>query len=109
MTQLPIPVHVGSEPPEQWDDIEARQRKFGEDAAPWLRDKRRPAVASESLNWSGLGFEPRWIGFDAADCAAALAVAQPDPGRAPALVAVGAPAGKAPIVRSLLLGHDLLR
>lgn len=29
MTQLPIPVHVGSEPPAWWDDIEAGQREFG--------------------------------------------------------------------------------
>lgn len=72
MTQLPIPASVGSEPPERWDDIEARQRQFGEDAGPWLRDKRRPAVANPSLDWSGLGFEPRWVGFDTADCAAAL-------------------------------------
>lgn len=72
MTQLPIPVHVGSEPPEHWDDIEARQREFGEDAAPWLQQQRRPAVAMLDLDWSGFGFEPRWVGFDSADCAVAL-------------------------------------
>ena len=72
MTQLPIPVHVGSEPPGSWDDIEARQRGFGEDASPWLQRKRRPAVARAGLDWGALGFEPRWVGFDAADCAAAL-------------------------------------
>ena len=72
MTQLPIPVHVGSEPPEQWDDIEERQREFGEDAHSSLRDRRRPTVASRDLAWSGIGFEPRWLRFDAADCAAAL-------------------------------------
>lgn len=72
MTQLPIPVHVGSESPERWDDIEARQREFGDDAHSSLRDKRRPTVASHDLDWRGVGFEPRWLGFDAADCAAAL-------------------------------------
>ena len=72
MTQLPVPVHVGSEPPESWDDIEARQREFGKDASPWLQEKRRPAVARADLDWSALGFEPRWVGFDTADCAAAL-------------------------------------
>jgi hypothetical protein len=72
MTQLPIPVHVGSEPPESWDDIEARQRESGEDAAPSLQEQRRPAIAEATLDWSALGFEPRWIGFDTGDCAAAL-------------------------------------
>jgi hypothetical protein len=72
MTQLPIPVHVGSEPPESWDDVEARQREFGEDASPPLQKQRRPAVARPTLDWSGLGFEPRWVGFDTADCVAAL-------------------------------------
>jgi hypothetical protein len=72
MTQLPIPVHVGSEPPESWDDVEARQREFGEDAAPRLQKQRRPTVARATLDWSALGFEPRWLGFDTADCVAAL-------------------------------------
>ena len=72
MTQLPIPVHVGSEPPSSWDDIEARQREFGDEASPSLQNQRRPAVASPSLDWEALGFEPRWVGFDTADCAAAL-------------------------------------
>lgn len=72
MSQLPIPVHVGSEPPASWDDIEARQKEFGEDAAPWLQKQRRPALARPDLDWDGVGFEPRWVGFDTADCAAAL-------------------------------------
>lgn len=72
MTQLPIPVQVGSEAPEQWDETEDLQRQYGENAAPYLRDKRRPAVAQPELNWSALGFEPRWVGFDTADCAVAL-------------------------------------
>jgi hypothetical protein len=72
MTQLPIPVHVGTEPPEHWDDIEARQREYGDEAAPWLQNQRRPMVASPTLDWAALGFEPRWVGFDTADCAVAL-------------------------------------
>jgi hypothetical protein len=72
MTQLPIPVHVGTEPPGSWDDIEARQREYGDQATPWLRQKRRPAVASPSIDWEATGFEPRWVGFDAADCTVAL-------------------------------------
>lgn len=72
MTQLPVPVHVGSESPESWDDIEARQREFGDDASPWLQNKRRPAIAKRTLDWDTVGFEPRWVGFDTADCAVAL-------------------------------------
>lgn len=72
MTQLPIPVNVGSGPPEYWDDIEARQRQYGEEAAPWLQEQRRPAIAGPALNWAALGLEPRWVGSDTADCAAAL-------------------------------------
>ena len=72
MSQLPIPVHVGYEPPASWDDIEARQKESGEDAAPWLQKQRRPALAEAALDWDGLGFEPRWVGFDTADCVAAL-------------------------------------
>lgn len=72
MTQLPIPVHVGSEPPEHWDDIEARQREYGDEAAEWLQKQRRPAIAKLDLDWSALSFEPRWVGFDTADCAVAL-------------------------------------
>ncbi|MFK5582449.1 hypothetical protein [Serinicoccus sp. LYQ131] len=37
-----------------------------------MQKQRRPALAQASLDWSGLGFEPRWVGFDAADCATAL-------------------------------------
>jgi hypothetical protein len=51
----------------------ARQREYGEDASRWLRERRRPPVASATLEWDAFGFEPRWVGFDAADCAAALA------------------------------------
>ena len=72
MTQLPIPIHVGSEPPEYWDDVEARQRQFGDEASPWLQKQRRLTVASPTVDWGGFGFEPRWVGFDTADCAAAL-------------------------------------
>jgi hypothetical protein len=72
MTRLPIPIHVGSEPLDHWDDVEARQRQFAEEAAPWLQKQRRPAIASPTLDWAALGFEPRWVGFDTVDCAVAL-------------------------------------
>lgn len=72
MMQISIPVHVGFEPPAHWDDIEDRQRQYGEDAAPLLQNQRRPAIAKPDLEWDRLGFEPRWVGFDTVDCAAAL-------------------------------------
>ncbi|WP_420366502.1 hypothetical protein AAEP80_07050 [Curtobacterium sp. L3-7] len=67
---VPLPVQVGSRPPEEWDKIEAQQQH--EDASPYLMDQRRPAIADPNLPWSELGFEPRWISFDSAACVAAL-------------------------------------
>src|SRR6188472_3498963 len=48
---LAIPVHVGSEPYAYWDDIEARQEQHGDDAAPSLRNARRPPLAEPGLDW----------------------------------------------------------
>lgn len=76
MTQLPIPVHAGSEAPEYWDDVEARQKQYGGDAAPWLQKQRRSAIAKPDLDWNALGFEPRWVGSDTADCVVALQPSQ---------------------------------
>lgn len=72
MTQLPIPVHVGSETLDRWDEIEAAQQEAGDEAGPYLRNQRRPSIADPDLDWTGLGFDPRRIGSDTADCAAAL-------------------------------------
>lgn len=72
MSQLLVPVHIGSEPPEFWDDIESRQRKQRKSAGAWLRDRHRPTIAQPSIDLTSFGFEPRWIGYDAADCAVAL-------------------------------------
>ena len=72
MTQLPIPIHVGSEPPSSWDDIESRQKESGQESSVWLGTAARPAVAGTTIDWGSNGFEPRWVGFDAADCVAAL-------------------------------------
>jgi hypothetical protein len=121
MTPLLIPVLVGSDPPASWDDIEARQREHGEDASRWIREKRRPPVASATLEWDALGFEPRWVDFDTADCAAALAPsvysglgadefnrfrkrAESDGELALVISPVGQPDGGAP--RSVLSQHD---
>ena len=52
MTQLPIPVHVGSQPPTSWDDIETRQNEYGEDAAPGFRSSADPR--SPALPWTGV-------------------------------------------------------
>lgn len=72
MTHIPIPVHVGSEPPAHWDDVEERQQLYKEEASQHLLDMRRPALARPELDWDSLGFEPRWVGFDTADCVVAL-------------------------------------
>jgi hypothetical protein len=67
-----IPVQVGSQSPSHWDAIEAQQREAGEMANGWLRSQRRPAIAAGDLGWESLGIQPRWIGLDSADSAAAL-------------------------------------
>lgn len=67
-----IPLHIGVHPPTHWDDIEVRQREHGEDAGRYLRDQRRPPVASTSVDWVALGFDPRWVGDDAAECVVAI-------------------------------------
>jgi hypothetical protein len=72
MTQLPIPVHVRTHPPKYWDDIEGRQHQYGDEAAPWPQNQRRPVVAKPTLGWDALGFEPHWVGFDTSGCAVAL-------------------------------------
>ena len=72
MSQRAVPVHVGSEPPAYWDDVEARQKKYGEDAAPALQEQRRPTIAAADVNFERIGFEPRWLESDTADCAVAL-------------------------------------
>lgn len=72
MSQLPIPVQVGSEPSGHWEDIEERQRHYGDDAAASLRDMRRPSIARSDVDWAAIGFEPRWVGFETADCVVAL-------------------------------------
>lgn len=71
MPQLLVPVHVGSDPPESWDTIEIRRRMAGEYASAWVRD--RPTIADPGIDWAAIGIDPRWIGFDTADCVAALA------------------------------------
>lgn len=72
MTQLLIPVLVGSKPPEEWDAIEAQQQAAGESANSWLRSQHRPSIAELGSDWQRLGLEPRWVGYDTVDCAVAL-------------------------------------
>lgn len=67
-----IPLHLGVRPPSYWDDVEARQRKYGDDASPFLRELRRPSVASHEFDWTAFGFDPRWVGDDSAECVVAV-------------------------------------
>lgn len=77
MTQLPIPVHVGSQSPEHWDDIEARQRQHGDDAAPYLRDKRRPSIAKPDIDWGAHRAQPDGAGSGGAEEPRPLALPTP--------------------------------
>lgn len=67
-----LQVHVGTQPPTYWANIEDQQRQIADEAAPWLRDLRRPDVASLAISWAKHGIEPAWVGSDSTACAAAL-------------------------------------
>lgn len=67
-----LPLHIGVNRPSHWDDIEAHQREAGEDAAPYLRDQRRPPLAIENPVWAERGLDVRWIGDDTVDCVVTL-------------------------------------
>ena len=67
-----LPFHIGVNTPSHWDEIESRQREAGEDAAPYLRDQRRPTLAAENRAWADRDIDVRWIGQDTVDCVVAL-------------------------------------
>lgn len=67
-----LPFHIGLNTPSHWDEIESRQREAGEDAAPYLRDQRRPTLAAENQAWADRDIDVRWIGQDTVDCVVAL-------------------------------------
>jgi hypothetical protein len=72
--RLPIPVHVGVEPPSHWAEIEAmvRIQEAMTPGYPARQPPRRPGLAEESIDWQALGIEPRWLGQEASDCASAV-------------------------------------
>lgn len=72
MSQQPVPIHIGTHDLTWWDDIEARQRAQVDTYNVFLSSGRRPSAADPGLDWAGFGLEPRWVGYDSADCAAAL-------------------------------------
>jgi hypothetical protein len=63
----PVPVYVGLErPPVDEEMSEALLRNvFGD-------RRRRSALREVGFDWGRHGFEPRWLGMDTSDCAAAL-------------------------------------
>lgn len=71
-SRRPVPVHVGSIPPSDWDDIERQQVEAGDKASQRLTDQRRPRFALGDIDWSKHGLEPRWFGDDSVACAAAI-------------------------------------
>jgi hypothetical protein len=58
--------------PAEWDETERLQRELGDDAAPALANRRRPALARPGIGWDNFGFVPRWIVDEATSCVAAL-------------------------------------
>lgn len=62
-----IPVHVGYPPPRE------SATETGE--APHRRNREQVRVSALDgvpVDWEGRGVEPRWVGFESADCVAAL-------------------------------------
>jgi len=68
----PLSIHVGVSSPAEWDETERLQRELGDDAAPALANRRRPALARPGIGWDNFGFVPRWIVDEATSCVAAL-------------------------------------
>lgn len=65
-----VPVHIGTWPPEHWDEIETTTLTLGPGGS--LFKESRPTVLKESLDWRGLGIEPRWLGMETSDCSASI-------------------------------------
>lgn len=72
MSQLPISVHVATNDHDWWDELEARKRAQPCVHNVFLDSQIRPLLADPALDWAGFGLEPRWVGYDTTDCAAAL-------------------------------------
>jgi len=60
-----VPVHVGQHTPNRDHLADA------EEARP-TRRQRRSALVEPGVEWQKLGVEPRWLGMETSDCAAAL-------------------------------------
>lgn len=72
-TDDPLHIHVGSERPEIWDDRERVQSEANPgEVSEWLLKQRRPPFAANDIDWDSHGLSPRWVGDDAATCAAAV-------------------------------------
>lgn len=69
----PILIHVGSERPTAWDDIEKAQAAANpNEVAPHFLEQRRPTFASSDIDWTTHGLAPRWVRDETAACAAAI-------------------------------------
>ena len=64
-----LDVHIGTNSPSKWDEIEALQARFPERSP---HPKKRPRIASEHLPWADLGLVPRWVGEDSSRSIAAI-------------------------------------
>jgi hypothetical protein len=74
--RLPFQIHVGTTPPDQWDDLEARIAAMAPDErldrSGNYRFQTRPPLAAGDFPWEQLGVEPRFVGDETAECVAAL-------------------------------------
>lgn len=72
--RLPLEMLVGVHPPSHWVHIEnlGEEHRLVAEARRWGREWARPAVASDSIDWSSLGVVPRFVGSESTACVAAM-------------------------------------
>jgi len=66
----PVPVHLGLDAPARASDEAASAAPRASSVI--TRHRRNSPFENPSFDWAGHGLEPRWLGMESSDCAAAL-------------------------------------
>jgi hypothetical protein len=67
-----VPLHVGQPAPTQEDLADAVARTDALESGRPPRRQRRSALVQPGVEWQKHGADPRWLGMETSDCAAAL-------------------------------------
>jgi hypothetical protein len=69
-----LEVHVGTFTPTVWDErVRVQADIKGLTIHEWVRGlEARPRIATEDIDWTNLGLEPRWVGEDTSTAVAAI-------------------------------------